>query len=191
MDNKEFLRRFKKTICPYCEEERCMNFTKYGESTTLVGFFGGIENNPNHYSQRVQCKSCEKTFVKEWVYSKNSVWYTECGTNVILSGFPSCCTDSYLLLCECGGKKIHSTNSKESGGIKTFVTSGDRTLPKQPMYWQCNNCNKKFPDFVYGEEFMESGFTGEVEPEPPKKLKLNWTVKESVGIGVINKKLLV
>lgn len=93
---------YESVICPF----GCSNSEKVeirGSSTTLVGWSGGPDDNPNHHTQGCICHECGQSFTRHYVKSKKRAWYVDKNRNCIL-GVPACCESSYRIRCEkCSG----------------------------------------------------------------------------------------
>lgn len=118
-----------------------------GVRQTLVGFFGGEENDPNHFTQSCKCSNCQVTFLKHWVPKGKRVWYTQ--DEYCIAGSPGCCATSYLKPCDCGGWQKHSTPGRGS-----FTNVEGHWVSCHPLYWECQQCHQRFPDLEYGERFI-------------------------------------
>jgi hypothetical protein len=142
---------YKEYYCPYCSS---INLKLSGACHTLVGYFGGPDEDPNHWQEGVDCLDCGKPSTKHWVPRGKNSWYTDVEFNFVIRGLPSCCEDRYLLPCwKCEGWKAHSTRLSGNGTVIYDLSSGG-CVPKQPMYWKCLDCGDKTEDVRFGEEYM-------------------------------------
>lgn len=134
-------------VCPNCNSK---DIVRGHASTTLVGWSGGLENDPNHHKCGVKCKSCDTSYTEHWVPRSKSYWVVNSEQHVVI-GEPTCCETIFTIACECGGKIAH--NRRNIG--QHFEEQEDGSWgPKHPMYWQCNNCDKKLPDKKWGKKYM-------------------------------------
>lgn len=97
--------------CPACGSA---DVTFGGTLTTLVGWVGGPDQNPNHHTQDCQCGACGLKYSREWVIRDKNAWATvwldegeaiygrPVKTKYAIAGYPSCCTTGYLVRCRCG-----------------------------------------------------------------------------------------
>ena len=157
-----------------------------GTTTTLVGWFGGPDKDPNHWSQSCTCTKCGEKFVKHWVIADHNAWYSQGG--YCLAGKPSCCESSLKVHCQCGGWQEHS---RSSNGLNITNNVKGHWIPGDPQYWQCTQCKTKYPDYHYGDKFMDEESIekfrewAENNPKPPPK-PIKFKVEEDIGVGVIN-----
>jgi hypothetical protein len=146
-------------VCPYgCTDTSKVQYQE--ATTTLVGWSGGPEDDPNHHHQTGRCLACGRAFIKHWVRRDKSTWYTADNRqdhNHLLLGWPTCCERIYTYRCKCGGAVQHNNMLVAPGaypGTISFVTVDGRSIPAQPMYYLCKQCGQRYPDFQYGTEFM-------------------------------------
>jgi len=83
---------------PYVCPNGCAGpFRRHGLTTTLVGWFQGLD--PNHWTEQCSCEACGTHFVKEWVLAKNNgkPWYSvsKDGKQILYHGEPACCESRY------------------------------------------------------------------------------------------------
>lgn len=134
-------------LCPFGCKEAVID--QRGVSSTLVGWFGGPDENPNHHTMGCQCGSCGNHFAKHWVIRDKSAWYTAVNLlgNPVILGIPTCCETNYTLPCPCGGKLQHSVGS-------SYGTTWTLDVPDEPHYWSCIACERRAPDHRHGVKFM-------------------------------------
>ncbi len=80
-------------ICPFGCSNSDVKIS--GICSTLVGWFGGDEKDPNHHSGNGICNNCQKEFTVHFVISKNSFWYCNARTSDLIMGDPVCCKGSF------------------------------------------------------------------------------------------------
>lgn len=91
--------------CPRCGSA---DVTFEGYTTTLVGYSGGPQNNPNHHEAGARCLACELVYTRHWVPYGRKSWATARVqidgrvAYVTIAGWPGCCERSYHVRCSCG-----------------------------------------------------------------------------------------
>ena len=137
--------------CPSCGSEELQR----GEPcTTLIGFRGGPERDPNRWSRGLTCKACGEKFVENWVHRDQSYWVYDKNKHV-RCGEPTCCETNLTLPCRCGGKLAHITSleaKKKGDGLSVLVfdIGKDGATPHQSMYRVCDSCDVELPDKQFG-----------------------------------------
>ena len=151
---------FDEWLCPYCDSK---DLHREGSWTTLEGWGGGPDEDPNHWTCECVCKACKQSFARMWVKRGKKIWYVSpwsaSGSDFakVLRGVAGCCQTSYANPCECGGWMRHSAVLDGKSGALGFKAGADgRWGPCQPMYFQCISCGKKVEDPKY-PGFMERG----------------------------------
>lgn len=158
--------------CPYCGNTNEKTLSDRGTTKTMVGSNGP---DPNHHWNQRFCLRCHKNFVREYIISSDSVWYTDTGKcGIVLQGIPSCCTSTYKIPCPCcsDGLLLHSTGR----GWTSYEQQDGRTVPKQAMLWKCDTCEVELGDHLYGREFVEY-------PVPAEKETLEQPKEETLGLA--------
>ncbi|KKL88468.1 hypothetical protein LCGC14_1924360 [marine sediment metagenome] len=137
-------------VCPH----GCPADTKITEgfySTTLLGWSGGPDRDPNHRKFDGTCKGCGQSFIKHWVVRDRNAWYTD-ETGHVLMGHATCCMEVYARPCTidgCVGFQRYATR-----GAMSFRIEDGKSVPNHPVYWTCDTCAGRFPDDHWGEEYM-------------------------------------
>jgi hypothetical protein len=119
-----------------------------GTSTTLVGWSGGPDQDPNHKSQDCRCNSCGFEWLREWVTADRNAWATEVivitpwvnteprqigrSDRYAIAGYPSCCQSVYFVRCPCGAW----AESAQRGRTVRY-RDGVETPPR---IWTCSAC---------------------------------------------------
>jgi len=176
-------------VCPFgCQEGTKIN--NHGTLSTLLGWFPtDPDQDPNHHTMSCSCSNCDKRFTKEWVVKDHNAWYVAEGH--VIMGVASCCENKYLIHCiECGGWMKHSIYINNDG-ITSVRNINGKFIPRQPMYWQCMDCDRFEGDGQYGYEYMTCEDIERAKKEaeklpPPVEMKIGFRAVDTIGIGVIN-----
>ena len=121
-------------ICPGGCPARQFERGAYG--TTLIGFSGGPEEDPNHWTLIFKCRDCGKTFVKEWIIRSAEVCYTDLDRRVLMGKPLHCCTIKYQTRCDCGGWRKHFGSLWMTYGRREDGSFG----PLEPQRRRCDGC---------------------------------------------------
>jgi hypothetical protein len=140
---------FDQRTCPRCAST---NVAYGGTSSTLVGWLGGPEENPNHHQQVGKCTDCQCVFVRHWVVRSKNTWCTIEGIRegdgyttafghyfpfrYTIAGMPSCCVSAYVVHCPCGGWR----RSQQQGRMIRYETSDGKRICSPPDAWDCDKC---------------------------------------------------
>lgn len=149
---------FNERTCPRCGKS---DVGWGGCSTTLVGWSGGEDQNPNHWTQSADCRACGLHFTREWVIRDKNAWCAVAidegavvyghpiKTMYVIAGHPSCCESTYKLMCACGSwtqnRQLHKAVSSRAGPDGKWVSN-------PPHIWDCPSC----------------GYSSEKQPEAKK-----------------------
>jgi hypothetical protein len=173
-----------KPSCPTCGGTLLKD---NGTWTTLVGGGTGPDDDPNHTWASFECLACSLRFTRET--KQGNVWYTGGReTGVVVRGMPSC-FERYTYACHCGGRISSRCLDRASGAVATIVTWSNEedgedliTTPSFVVFMSCDRCGK------YEQCIEEYWLGARVEPRRGKKpsLKLDWIIKEEIGVCVIN-----
>lgn len=171
-----------KDFCPYCNSN---NIEKGGAQTTLVGWFGSDDENPNHHSCSIDCLDCNQKSIKHWVIKDKNYWYVNTESHCLF-GKPSCCATIYKLKCDCGSWMLHSCYDK----YQEFTSIAGKCIPNQPMYWECDSCktrkkDENYPEFSSLEEINSYIQEHKNDPEPEPK-RIGFVVFEEMGTSYYN-----
>jgi hypothetical protein len=152
------VRKMPEWLGPYGYEQRtCIkcgsaNVDHGGMSTTLVGWIGGPDQDPNHKTQVCRCNACDFEWMREWVTRDRNAWATEVIRPVprvntdprripevpphrhkyAIAGYPSCCESMYFVRCSCGAwaeSQQRGRSVRWAGGVQT-----------PPPIWDCSSC---------------------------------------------------
>lgn len=169
--------------CPYCQAPR-EQIEDWGTSTTLVGYFGGPENDGNHRKTACRCRVCDKGFTKHWIVRDRSIWYTGSprtpDADKCLEGTPTCCESCYQTRCTqpgCGGWVSHSRR----GLSMCFDAVNGRSVSRDPMFWKCDTCGHEERDRNYLTREEAEALPPLTPPGP-----INFKVTEKLGVGYVN-----
>ena len=129
--------QYDQRTCPACGSA---SVVFGGTSTTLVGWMGGPDQNPNHHTQGCECRGCGLSYSREWVIASKNAWAavgvdegeviygSKTRTKYVIAGYPSCCAENYLTHCRCGAwaknRQHHKSVSsrKESRASRSVTT---------------------------------------------------------------------
>ena len=119
-----------KASCPFASTHHKHNIVIVESRRTLLGGGdGSIDNDPNHNWIYYECRTCERTFCRE--YKSGKVWYTHRGA--LIRGFPNC-FETYFYHCA----KCHHVTGKREIRYLDGITSTNGT-----MSWKYNETTKE------------------------------------------------
>ena len=160
--------------CPYCDSKK---LDIHNRSTTLVGYFGSKDQDPNHVTEVYRCCECYRSFKRE--YRRGNVWYVKPGENIILKGVAGC-FEHYVYTCRhCKGyverlytaldgvSEVHSL-TETIGGTRDYR-----------IFYRCNQCQAQVEtDFAAPTDTPREE---KLLPPAPLEFKVVETIGESVG----------
>lgn len=128
---------YQQKTCPRCGSA---DVSFEGYSATLLGWFGGPEENPNQHSGRAKCRACDLVYDRHWVPKRRQSWATvtiihpgDRRETFVVAGTPGTGRNSYFLLCTCGE---WAENNQRGKSIR--YTVGQE--PDPPDFWFCTSC---------------------------------------------------